>query len=59
LLKQLPPSDELEASLLRAREIAEKRGMALVVYFIDMAISEAAIKSPSTDTDHTTQAPKQ
>ena len=39
----LPP---LETALLRAREIAEELGEVVVLYFIDMAIAEATMKSP-------------
>ena len=38
----------LETALLRAREIAEESGEALVLYFIEMAIAELRMKSPST-----------
>jgi hypothetical protein len=48
LAKQSADSDSLETILLRAREIAEERGEAIVLYFIDMAILEARRKK-STD----------
>jgi hypothetical protein len=48
LAKQSADSDSLETALLRAREIAEELGEAVVLYFIDMAILEARRKK-STD----------
>jgi hypothetical protein len=48
LAKQSADSDSLETILLRAREIAEELGEAVVLYFIDMAILEARRKK-STD----------
>jgi hypothetical protein len=38
----------LESALLRAREIAEEFGEALVLYFIDMAIAELRMESSPT-----------
>jgi hypothetical protein len=48
LAKQSADSDSLEATLSRAREIAEELGEAVVLYFIDMAILEARRKNPPT-----------
>jgi hypothetical protein len=48
LAKQSTDSDPLETTLLRAREIAEELGEAVVLYFIDMAILEARRKNPPT-----------
>jgi hypothetical protein len=48
LAKQSADYDSLETTLLRAREIAEELGEAVVLYFIDMAILEARRKK-STD----------
>jgi hypothetical protein len=42
----------LEMALLRAREIAKESGEALVLYFIEMAIAELRMKSPSTANNH-------
>ena len=47
------PADlqSLETALLRAREIAEELGETVILYFIDMAIAEAKMKSPPTAND--------
>jgi hypothetical protein len=42
----------LEMALLRAREIAKESGEALVLYFIEMAIAELRMKSPSPANNH-------
>jgi hypothetical protein len=49
----------LETALLRAREIAEEFGEALVLYFIDMAIAEMRMKSSPTANDHKPHPRKQ
>jgi hypothetical protein len=49
----------LDTALLRAREIAEKAGEALVLYFIDMAIAEVRMKSSPTVDDHKPDPRKQ
>ena len=59
LANQLPASSNLEVILLKAREIAERHGESVAVYFIDMAILEARRKSPSTATVYKSRAPKQ
>ena len=51
LAKQPANSHSLETALFRAREIAEELGEAVVLYFIDMAITEARMKSPPTAND--------
>ena len=48
LAKQPANSDSLQTTLLRAREIAEELGDAVVLYFIDMAILEARTTNPPT-----------
>jgi hypothetical protein len=52
------PADlySLETALFSAREIAEELGEVVVLYFIDMAIAEAKMKSPPTANDHKPQA---
>jgi hypothetical protein len=52
LAEQPADLQSLETALLRAREIAEEFGEALVLYFIDMAIAEVRMKSPPTANDH-------
>jgi hypothetical protein len=59
LANQLPALRNLEVILLRARELAERHGESVAVYFIDMAILEARRKSPSTTAVYKSQAPKQ
>jgi hypothetical protein len=59
LAKQPADFDSLEAALFSAREIAEELGDVVVLYFIDMAIAEAKMKSPSTANDHKPHAPTQ
>jgi hypothetical protein len=59
LAKQPADFHSLETALFRAREIAEELGEVVVLYFIDMAISEARMKSPPTANDHKPQASKQ
>jgi len=51
LEKQPADLHALETALLWAREIAEELGEDLVLYFIDMAIAEAKLKSPPTAND--------
>jgi hypothetical protein len=50
LAEQPADLQSLETALLRAREIAEEFGEALVLYFIDMAIAELRMKSSPTQT---------
>jgi hypothetical protein len=45
-------SHSLETALFLAREIAEELGEVVVLYFIDMAIAEAKMKSPPTTNGH-------
>jgi hypothetical protein len=52
LAKQLADLHSLETALFWAREVAEELGEVLVLYFIDMAIAEAKLKSPPTANDH-------
>jgi hypothetical protein len=52
LAEQPADLQSLETALLRAREIAEESGEALVLYFIDMAIAEVRMKSSPTVNDH-------
>jgi hypothetical protein len=59
LAKQPADFHSLETALFRAREIAEELGEVVVLYFIDMAISEARMKSSPTANDHKPQARKQ
>jgi hypothetical protein len=49
----------LEVTLFSARKIAEELGEVVVLYFIDMAIEEARMKSPPTANDHKPQVRKQ
>jgi hypothetical protein len=51
------PADlhSLETALFRAREIAEELGEVVLLYFIDMAITEAKMESPPTANDHKPQ----
>jgi hypothetical protein len=55
LAKQPADFHSLEAALLSAREIAEELGDVVVLYFIDMAIAEAKMKSPPAANDHKPQ----
>lgn len=50
--KQPADLHALETALLSAREIAEELGEILVLYFVDMAISEVRIKSLPTANDY-------
>jgi hypothetical protein len=52
LPKQPADLRSLETALFRAREIAEELGEVVLLYFIDMAITEAKMESPPTATDH-------
>ena len=52
MAKQSADLHSLETTLFRAREIAEELDEALVLYFVDMAITEARMKSPPTANDH-------
>jgi hypothetical protein len=52
LEKQSADLHSLETALFLAREVAEELGEVVVLYFIDMAISEAKMKSPPTANDH-------
>jgi hypothetical protein len=54
LAEQPADLQSLETALLRAREIAEEFGEALVLYFIDMAIAEVRMKSSPTANHHKT-----
>ena len=56
MAKQPADSHSLEAALFSARKIAEELGEVVVLYFIEMAIAEAKIKSPPTANDHKPQA---
>jgi hypothetical protein len=51
LAKQPADLDSLETALFRARKIAEELGETVILYFIDMAIAEAKVKSPPTAND--------
>ena len=59
LAKQAADFHSLETELFSARKIAEELGEVVVLYFIDMAIAEAKMKSPPTANDHRPQARKQ
>jgi hypothetical protein len=59
LAEQPADLQSLETALLRAREIAEESGEALVLYFIDMAIAEVRMRSSSTVDDHKPDPRKQ
>jgi hypothetical protein len=50
--KQPADLHSLETALFSTREIAEELGEVVVLYFIDMAIAEAKMKSPPTANDH-------
>jgi hypothetical protein len=52
LAKQPEDFHSLETALFRAREIGEELGEVVVLYFINMAIAEAKMKSPPTANDH-------
>jgi hypothetical protein len=52
LAKQPPDLHSLETALFSAREIAEELGDAVILYFIDMAITEAKIKNPPTTNNY-------
>jgi hypothetical protein len=52
LAKQSADSDSLETTRLRAREIAEELGEAVVLYFIGVAILEARTKNPPIAIKH-------
>jgi hypothetical protein len=52
LAKQPADLHSLETALFCAREIAEELGEAVILYFIDMAMAEAKMKSPPTANDH-------
>jgi hypothetical protein len=52
LAKQPADLRSLEAALFSAREIAEKLGDAVILYFIDMAIAEAKMKNPPTTNNY-------
>ena len=56
MAKQSADFHSLEAALFSARKIAEERGEVVVLYFIEMAIAEAKMKSPPTVTHHKPQA---
>jgi len=55
LAEQPADLQSLETALLRAREIAEEFGDALVLYFIEMAIAELRMEIPPTVNDHKRQ----
>jgi hypothetical protein len=55
LAKQPVDLHSLETALFLAREVAEELGEVVVLYFIDMAIAEAKMKSPPTSNDHEPQ----
>lgn len=52
LSKQPADLRSLETTLFLAREIAEELEEFAVLYFIDMAIAEAKMKSPATANNH-------
>jgi hypothetical protein len=52
LAEQTADLQSLETALVRAREIAEEFGDALVLYFIDMAIAEVRMRNPPTVNDY-------
>jgi hypothetical protein len=52
LSKQPADLRSLETALFWAREIAEELEEVAVLYFIDMAIAEAKMKSPPTANNH-------
>jgi hypothetical protein len=52
LSKQPADLRSLEMALFRARQIAEELEDVAVLYFIDMAIAEAKMKSPPTANNH-------
>jgi hypothetical protein len=52
LAKETADLHSLETMLLRAREIAEELGEAVIVYFIDMAIAETTRKNPPLATNY-------
>ena len=55
MAKQPSKLHPLETALLGAREIAEELGEVVILYFIDMAITEARMKSPPTANDYKTR----
>jgi hypothetical protein len=59
LVKQAAKLHPLETVLLGAREIAEELSEVVVLYFIDMAIAEARMKSPPSAGDHKTRTRNQ
>lgn len=59
MAKQPADFHSLEVALFSARKIAEERGEAVVLYFIEMAIAEAKMKSPPTANGHKPQARRQ
>ena len=56
LAKQPADLRSLETALFRAREIAEELGEVVLLYFIDMAITEAKMESPPTANDQKPRA---
>jgi hypothetical protein len=54
LAEQPADLQSLETALLQAREIAEKFGDALVLYFIDMAMAELRMGSSPPANHHKT-----
>jgi hypothetical protein len=59
LAKEPAGLHSLETTLLRARKIAEELDDVVVLYFIDMAIAEARIKSTLTASDYKPRTGKQ
>ena len=59
MAKQPADLHSLEMALFSAREIAEELGDVVVLYFIDMSIAEAKMKSPPTANDHKPRTRKQ
>ena len=52
MAKQPADLHSLETALFWAREVAEELGEVVALYFIDMAIAEAQMKSPPIANDH-------
>jgi hypothetical protein len=59
LAKQPADLHPLETALFTAHEIAEELDKVVAVYFIDMAIEEARMKSPPTANDYKPPTRKQ
>ena len=59
MTKQPADLHSLEMALFRAREIAEELDEAVVLYFVNMAITESRMKSPPSANDHKPRTGKQ